>query len=289
MGQGDVILKKVSNLFLYLVLAVICLIIIYPVFTAVILPLQDIDELSRTFSPISDFKGDYVNVDYIPQYPTLNNFKELLLFTPEFYKVFWNSIMITGTILLFQVIVSVPAAWAFSRFKFKGRKLIFDLYVIFMLIPFQVTMLSQYLVLNKMQLMNTRLAIIIPAIFSTFSVFLIYRGFSDIPEDVPNSARIDGANEFQVLWYIGLPLGKTGILSCVVLSFLDLWNMVEQPLAFLKDKSLFPLSLYLPMIDTDNVQIMLAAAVIVLIPAAFVFIMGQDYLEQGIIASALKE
>ena len=158
-----------------------------------------------------------------------------------------------------------------------------------MLIPFQVTMLSQYLVLNKMQLMNTRLAIIIPAIFSTFSVFLIYRGFSDIPEDVPNSARIDGANEFQVLWYIGLPLGKTGILSCVVLSFLDLWNMVEQPLAFLKDKSLFPLSLYLPMIDTDNVQIMLAAAVIVLIPAAFVFIMGQDYLEQGIIASALKE
>lgn len=281
--------KKISSALLYLILAVICIIIMYPVFVALILPFQDSDELLRTFSPLMDFKGKYVSIDYIAQYPTLNNFKELLLYTPEFYKVFWNSIFITGTILIFQVLVAVPSAWAFSRFKFKGRKLLFDLYVIFMLIPFQVTMLSQYLVLNKLELMNTRLAIIIPAVFSTFPVFLIYRGFADIPEDVANSARIDGANEWQVLWHIGIPLGKSGILSCVVLCFLDLWNMVEQPLAFLKDKELFPISLYLPMLDISNANFMLAAAVIVLIPAAFIFVIGQDYLEQGIIASALKE
>ena len=125
--------------------------------------------------------------------------------------------------------------------------------------------------------------------FSTFPVFLIYRGFADIPVDVADSARIDGANEWQILWRIGIPLGKSGILSCVVLCFLDLWNMVEQPLAFIKDKKLFPLSLYLPMLDISNAETMLAAAVITLIPAAFVFIIGQDYLEQGIIASALKE
>lgn len=281
--------KKISSALLYLILAVICIIIMYPVFVALILPFQDSDELLRTFSPIMDFKGKYVSIDYIAQYPTLNHFKELLLYTPEFYKVFWNSIFITGTILIFQVFVAVPSAWAFSRFKFKGRKLLFDLYVIFMLIPFQVTMLSQYLVLNKLELMNTRLAIIIPAVFSTFPVFLIYRGFADIPEDVANSARIDGANEWQVLWHIGIPLGKSGILSCVVLCFLDLWNMVEQPLAFLKDKELFPISLYLPMLDISNANFMLAAAVVVLIPAAFIFVIGQDYLEQGIIASALKE
>lgn len=281
--------KKISSALLYLILAVICIVIMYPVFVALILPFQDSDELLRTFSPIMDFKGKYVSIDYIAQYPTLNHFKELLLYTPEFYKVFWNSIFITGTILIFQVFVAVPSAWAFSRFKFKGRKLLFDLYVIFMLIPFQVTMLSQYLVLNKLELMNTRLAIIIPAVFSTFPVFLIYRGFADIPEDVANSARIDGANEWQVLWHIGIPLGKSGILSCVVLCFLDLWNMVEQPLAFLKDKELFPISLYLPMLDISNANFMLAAAVVVLIPAAFIFVIGQDYLEQGIIASALKE
>lgn len=282
-------MKKLCSAFLYLIFAVISLVIIYPVFLVVILPFQDSDELWQTLSPLTLFTGEYVAVDYIPQYPTLNHFKNLLLFNPEFYSVFWNSLFIVGTILIFQLVVAVPSAWAFSSFKFKGRKLIFNLYVIFMLMPFQITMLSQYLILNGMHLMNTRLAIILPAVFSTFPVFLIYRGFADIPVDVADSARIDGANEWQILWRIGIPLGKSGILSCVVLCFLDLWNMVEQPLAFIKDKKLFPLSLYLPMLDISNAETMLAAAVITLIPAAFVFIIGQDYLEQGIIASALKE
>ena len=144
-------------------------------------------------------------------------------------------------------------------------------------------------VLDRFQLMDTRWAVILPAIFSTFAVFLIYRGFADIPNDVADSARIDGANEWQVLRYIGLPLGKHGILSCLVLSFLDYWNMVEQPLAFIKDKGKFPLSLYLPMMDLSNKEMMLAASVVTLVPAVFVFIIGQDYLEQGIISSALKE
>ena len=150
-------------------------------------------------------------------------------------------------------------------------------------------MLSQYLVLDNLSLMNTRWAIILPVIFSTFPVFLIYRGFSDIPKDVLDSARIDGANEWNVLRYIGLPLGKSGILACIVLCFLDYWNMVEQPLAFIKDKTLFPLSLYLPMLDLSNADMILAASVITLIPAVFVFVIGQDHLEQGIIAAALKE
>lgn len=282
-------MKKIRSVFLYLIFAVICLVIIYPVFLVVILPFQDSDELRHTLSPLTMFMGEYVDVDYIPQYPTLNHFKNLLLFTPELYRVFWNSLFIVGTILIFQLVVAVPSAWAFASFRFKGRRLIFNLYVIFMLMPFQITMLSQYVILNDMHLMNTRLAVILPAVFSTFPVFLIYRGFADIPVDVADSARIDGANEWQILWRIGIPLGKSGILSCVVLCFLDLWNMVEQPLAFIKDKKLFPLSLYLPMLDISNAETMLVAAVITLIPAAFVFIIGQDYLEQGIIASALKE
>lgn len=281
--------KKLRVSSVYVVMAVICIVVMFPLLLAVILPLQSSDELTKTLSPLINFKGTYSRIDYIAQYPTLNNFKELLLYTPDFYRVFWNSFLITGSILLFQTLAAIPAAWAFARFKFKGRKLLFDIYIIFMLIPFQVTMLSQYLVIDGMKLMNTRLAVILPAIFSTFPVFLIYRGFADIPRDVADSARIDGANEWQVLRYIGLPLGKSGILACVVLSFLDLWNMVEQPLTFLKNKRLYPLSLYLPMLGADSGAILLSAAIVTLIPAVFVFVIGQEELEQGIIASALKE
>lgn len=282
-------IKRLKTLPVYVLMAVICAVVIFPVFLAVILPLQASDELAKTLGPLMNFNGKYSEIDYIAQFPTLENFKELLIYSPDFYKVFWNSLFITGTILLFQTLTAVPAAWAFARFRFKWKKLLFDIYVIFMLIPFQVTMLSQYLVIDGMKLMNTRLAVILPAIFSTFPVFLIYRGFADIPRDVADSAKIDGANEWQVLRYIGLPLGRSGILACIVLSFLDLWNMVEQPLTFMKNKRLFPLSLYLPMLSADKGEMMLAAAIVTLIPAAFVFIIGQEELEQGIIASALKE
>lgn len=282
-------MRKIKSILLYILFALISLAILYPVMLVILLSVQGSDELAGTISPLIQFMGEYADVHYLPQYPTLGHFTDLLIFTPEFYTVFWNSLLMVGVILVFQLVVAVPSAWAFARFRFNGKKLLFNLYVIFMLMPFQVTMLSQYIVLDRFQLMDTRWAVILPAVFSTFAVFLIYRGFADIPNDVADSARIDGANEWQILRYIGLPLGKHGILSCFVLSFLDYWNMVEQPLAFLKDKSKFPLSLYLPMMDLSNSEMMLAASVVTLLPAVFVFIIGQDYLEQGIISSALKE
>lgn len=289
MGQGDIKVKKMRSVPIYIILGLLCAALMFPVYIAVILPFQASDELSQTITPLIKNVEEYIRIDFAAQYPTLEHFSGLLLYTPEFYTVFWNSLLMAGIILLFQIIVAIPSAWAFARLNFKGKNLLFNAYVLFMLMPFQITMLSQYIVLNNMELMNTRLAVILPAIFSTLPVFLIYRGFADIPPDVADSARIDGANEFQVLRYIGIPLGKSGILSCIVLSFLDIWNMVEQPLAFLKDKELYPLSLYLPTIDISNAEMLFAAAAVTLIPAAFVFIIGQDFLEQGIIATALKE
>ena len=282
-------MKKIRSAFWYMFLFSVAAIIIFPVVLVIILPFQGADELKKTIGPIQNYVGNYVKIDYFPQYPTLNHFRDLLLYTPEFYKVFWNSILTVAVVLVFQLLVAIPSAWAFSHFNFRFKNAIFNVYVIFMLVPFQVTMLSQYLVLNKFNMINTRLSIIIPAIFSTLPVFLIYRGFCSIPEDILDSARIDGAGELHVLWNIGLPLGKSGILSCIVINFLDLWNMVEQPLAFLKDKKLYPLSLYLPILDMDNVEMLLAASAVTLVPAAFIFVIGQDYLEQGIISYALKE
>lgn len=103
------------------------------------------------------------------------------------------------------------------------------------------------------------------------------------------SARLDGAGEWQIFMYMGLPLGSGGIVSAMVLGFLECWNLIEQPLTFLKDKSLWPLSLYLPEISLQDAAMAFAASVITLAPALFVFLAGQDYLEQGIVAAAVKE
>ena len=128
-----------------------------------------------------------------------------------------------------------------------------------------------------------------PAVFSTFPVFIMYRFFEGIPDSLLESARLDGAGELKIFIKIGLPLGSPGIISAMVLGFLEYWNLIEQPMAFLKTKSLWPLSLFLPNISLEDAGMAFASSVIVLLPALLVFLAGQDYLEQGIISTALKE
>lgn len=246
------------------------------------------DELREGLSPVFTGMGGYIRWNLMPDYPTFENYKRLLFETPQFFILFWNSVKMTGCILIGQLLMGVPAAWSFAVYKFRSGKAVFTLYVALMLLPFQVMMLSNYLVLDKLHLMNTQWAVILPAVFSTFPVFICYGGFKQIPPAVLESARIDGAGEFFIFLKIGLPLGKGGILSAMVLGFLEYWNLMEQPLAFLESKELWPLSLYLPEITWQQAGYAFAASVVTLIPSVFVFLIGQDYLEQGIVYAGLK-
>lgn len=231
---------------------------------------------------------EYISWRWIPDYPTLEHYKRLLFYSPAFFKLFWNSVGMTGGILLGQLLIAVPAAWAFAVYRFRGKGVLFSLYVILMLLPFQVTMLSKYLVLQNAGLINTRWAVVLPAIFSTFPVFLIYRSFAGIPAELLEAARVDGAGEWQSFVRVGLPVAQSGILAAMILSFLESWNMMEEPLTFLQDKSLWPLSLYLPEIAMDQAGYACGASVITLAVSLFVFAIFHDALEQGIITSGLK-
>ena len=246
-------------------------------------------ELNLYLAPVLMEKETLSGWKLIPDYPTFSHYGKLLFMTPQFFVLFWNSVKLVGCILAGQLLVGVPAAWAFAVYRVKGSRALFALYVVLMLLPFQVTMLSSYLVLNRLNLINTHGAVILPAVFSAFPVFLCYNGFRGIPPQFLEAARIDGAGEMTIFLKLGLPLGKGGLLSALVLGFLEYWNLMEQPMAFLQDKALWPLSLYLPEITLAQAGSAFCASVITLIPAVFVFMFGQDYLEQGIIYSGLKE
>lgn len=181
------------------------------------------------------------------------------------------------------------AAWAFARFSFRGKKILWSLYVILMLLPFQVTMVSSYFVLETLHLLDTVWAIILPGAVSTFPVFLMTRFFAAIPAPLLEAAAIDGAGPWRTFLHIGLPLGAPGILSAVVLGFIEAWNTLEQPLTFLKDKTLWPVSLYLPAVTPENAGVSLAASLLMLVPALLIFLFGQKYLEAGIAASGLRD
>ena len=280
------IFQKVFVIFLLLLPAML---VVLPVLILLSGALMDTYELRKYLSTIFTQGSAFISWKLIPNYPSFANYKKLLFETPQFFILFWNSMKLVVCILVGQLVMAVPAAWGFAVYQVKGSRVLFALYVVLMLLPFQVTMLSSYLVLNRLSLLNTHQAIILPAIFSTFPVFLSYGGFRAIPSQLFEAARIDGAGELTIFMRLGIPLGKSGLLSAMVLGFLEYWNMMEQPMAFLEDKSLWPLSLYLPEITWGQAGFAFCASVITLIPAVFVFVLGQDYLEQGIIYSGLKE
>lgn len=272
-----------------LILGALAILISLPVYLLVAGSIKSNMELTGDIRPVLSDATGMAGFSLLPNHPTLRNFVELFFDKPEFYTVFFNTVKIVLLTLAGQLLIGAPAAWAFAAFSFRGRKLLFTLYIVLMLLPFQVTMLSSYLVLQKLSLIDTHLAIILPGIFSTFPVFLMYRSFSGIPKGLLEAAVIDGANEVQIFFNIGIPIGSGGILSCFILGFLEYFSLVEQPLAFLKDKGLWTLSLYLPEIGLAQVGYAFAASVTALMPALFVFLFGQEYLEKGIIASAIKE
>lgn len=281
--------KKIQKAIIIIALALPAILIFFPVVILFTGSFMDKYELKEYLNPVFLENMEFISWKWMPDYPTFENYGKLLFFTPQFFILFWNSMKMVVYILAGQILIGVPAAWAFAVYKVRFGKTLFAFYVVLMLLPFQVTMLSSYLVLNRLSLLNTQYAVILPAIFSTFPIFLCYGGFRNIPAQLFEAARIDGATERIIFFKVGLPLGKSGILSAMVLGFLEYWNMMEQPMAFLDDKSLWPLSLYLPEITWAQAGYAFCASFITLIPAAFVFVMGQDYMERGIIYSGLKE
>lgn len=272
-----------------IVLGFISIIMVFPLLIMLGNSFMGAQELEEAYGAVFGTGSGEVSMRLIPQYPTLRSYVELLLDSPDFFVMFWNSCKQVFPILIGQTVIGMPAAWAFARYRFKGRRVLFMVYMILMVMPFQVTMVSNYLVLSKLSLMDTHFALILPGIFSTFPVFIMEKFFKAIPEAMIEAAKVDGAGPVQIFMKIGLPLGTPGIMASLILNFLEYWNAIEAPMTFLKTKSKLPLSLYLPDITTDQMSVAFVASVVMMIPAVLGFLWGKEYLTQGIAASGLKE
>lgn len=272
------------RLFLLIVLAVM----VFPLFMLTANSLMGRQELLETCGAVLADYGENAKLRIFPMYPTLRAYVRLLLDSPEYFTAFWNSMIQTILVLAGQLLAAVPAAWAFAQFRFPGKKVLWFLYMLLMILPFQVTMVSGYLVLNTMDLMDTRAAVILPGIFSTLPIFILQKTFAGIPRELLEAARIDGAGDLRIFVYMGIPLGMPGIFSILILGFLEYWNAIEQPMTYLKTEALWPLSLYLPQMVNTEIAAAFAASIVTLLPALLLFFYGQDSLEQGIVASGVK-
>lgn len=270
--------KPLKILFLIVIFFIFC----YPLLFVFLGSIKGIDELNNYLGAILSASTNPQTGTIIPVYPTIRHYLNVAIDSPAFWVLFWNSCKIAIFILTGQLFISVPAAWGFAQCK--CNKKLFKFYILLMLMPFQVRMVSEYLVLKSLHLLNTHLGIILPAVFSTFPIFILYQFFVNIPSEVIEAAKIDGASNFQLFIKIGIPLGKYGIFSAFILNFIEYWNIIEQPIIFLKTKALWPLSLYVPEITEQNIGLVFTIPIITLIPSLLIFLLGQEYLQNGISA-----
>ena len=246
------------------------------------------DELMYRYSAALGLGKDTIRFSLLPSYPTIQSYKELLLYSPGFFVMFWNSCIQVFPTLAGQLMIAAPASWSFAKYPTKAKRVLFSLYIVLMILPFQVMMVSNYLVLGTLNLLDSHLSLILPGIWSTLPVFIMAKFFEGIPQTFIEAAHLDGANELCVFFHIALPLGKPGIITAFMLGFFEAWNALEQPIAYLQNRSLWPLSLYLPNITADKASVAFAASVVFLFPSVLVFLNGQDFLEQGISSSGIK-
>ena len=226
--------------------------------------------------------SEQVNLKFIPDKVSFSQYITVLLKSPDYLFKFWNSVILVAPIVLLQLAVAAVASYGFTRWRSKFRDSLFFFYVILMLIPYQVTLVPNYLVSSWLGIINTRWAIIFPGAFAPFSVFLLTKFMRRIPVSLIESAKLDGSSEWQIFWHICLPQCRSALYSIALLVFIDYWNMVEQPLVLLPDASKQPLSVYLSTINASEIGIAFAVATIYMIPGLLMFLHGESYLVEGI-------
>ena len=228
------------------------------------------------------FISETVYIKLIPDKVSFEQFKSVLFKSPDYLYKFWNSVIYTVPIMIFQLIVALLASYGFMRLKGRLKEMLFFIYIIICLMPYQVTLVPNFLVSKWLNILDTRWAIWLPGMFSPFAVYLLTKYMKRIPKSIIEAAKVDGAGEWKIFIKICLPLCKGAVYSVAILIFIDFWNMVEQPLILLADEFLHPLSIFLSKINAGEIGLAFAVACVYMVPSLLIFLYGEDYLVEGI-------
>ncbi len=235
--------------------------------------------------------GPFFQVLYGALFPQVSGFSvepvyTVFLATPEYLLVFWRTLALCALIVVSQVVLSVLAGLGFAKYHFPGKNICFFLLLVVMVLPLQVTLVPNFRILGTLGLLDTQWALVLPAMFAPLGTFLMTQSFRAVPDEIMEAAQLDGASMGTVLWRILVPSSKNGLACVIVLTFLEAWNMVEQPMAYLKDVSQHPLSVALATTQARDVGVQLACCLLALLPPLLLFLGLHKELIQGI---ALQE
>ncbi|NLJ96986.1 MAG: carbohydrate ABC transporter permease [Clostridiales bacterium] len=213
---------------------------------------------------------------------SLTGYNQLFFNCFTFYRLFWNSVIYSALISVGAILISVPAAFAFKFARFKGKGILFVIYIILMMMPLQVMLLPNYIGLRDMGILYKPMAIILPLVFSPFAVVVTHQYMREIDSSIIESARLETNSAFKIILHCVVPQIKVCIAAVALFVYADMWNMVEQPMLYLDNDKLRTLSTFIVQADQYDASVMLPASVMFMVPVFLFYLLFHEELKQGL-------
>ena len=210
----------------------------------------------------------------------------------DYLAYFLNSVKVSAWVVIFQVFTSATAGYVFAKLNFKGRDRIFTLYLATMMIPFHVTVITNFLQMSMYGLVNTLWSLMLPASVSAFGTFLMRQFFVTVPNELIEAAKIDGCNPFKTFLQICVPMAKPTIATLSIFCFMNVWNDYFTPLIYINDSRKYTLPLGLASMkgmDSTDGPVLMASSVISVRPVLIAFLFAQDAFVKGVMMTGMKE
>lgn len=236
------------------------------------------------------------NTEYIPEFftlsPTTDNYIEAFTAVP-LGQYFLNTLIFTVITTAMMLVVTVPAAFAFSRLDFRGKDLVFTLFLALMMIPNELVIITNFQTITDMGLRNTFSGLILPSVTSVFYIYLLKENFEQIPDDLYKAAKVDGTSDFKYLMKVMVPICKPTIITIVILKVIECWNSYVWPRLITDDKAYFLVSNGIQEIrengfGRENIPAMMAAVVVISVPLIVLFIFFRKKIMEGVSRGGTK-
>ncbi len=236
------------------------------------------------------------NAEYIPQLftlsPTLENYVNAFTAVP-LGRYFLNTLIFTLATTAIMLVVIVPAAYAFARMQFRGKELVFTLFLALMMIPNELVIITNYMTVSSLELRNTFAGLILPSVTSVFYIYLLKESFASVPNELYYAARVDGTSDLKYMLRVMLPICRPTIVTVTILKIIECWNSYVWPRLVTDDKAYFLVSNGIQEIrengfGRENIPAMMAAVVVISIPLIVLFLIFRNKIMEGVARGGMK-
>ncbi len=274
-------LRVVSNIFIYGFLSVWALVVLFPFYWMVLTSVKSY--------------GAYVS-EYTPKLftlsPTLENYVKAFSAVP-LGKYFLNTLIFTVATTALMVIVIVLAAYAFSRLNFRGKNLLFTLFLALMMIPQELVIITNYVTVTNLDMRNSFLGLILPSVTSVFYIYLLKENFSQVPDELYYAAKVDGTSDLKYLFKVMLPICRPTVITVIILKVIECWNSYVWPRLITDDRNYFLVSNGIQEIrengfGRENIPAMMAAVVVISVPLIVLFLVFRKRIMAGVSRGGTK-